>query len=78
MADKLDIPIHEKPTEDGSSKPAATEQHIDPWAVTAATDEQGNALAFDYPAISRSEPVEIYEKEKRMLNPGQEVGNKAN
>lgn len=31
----------------------ATEQHIDPWSVSAAVDEQGNALAFDYEAISR-------------------------
>ena len=31
----------------------ATEQKIDPWAVSAAIDEQGNALAFDYEAISR-------------------------
>lgn len=54
MADKLDIPIREKPAGEGDSKPAATEQHIDPWDVQAATDEQGNILAFDYPAISRS------------------------
>jgi hypothetical protein len=53
MPDKLNIPIHEKPTEEGTSKPAATEQHIDPWDVQAATDEQGNALAFDYSAISK-------------------------
>lgn len=31
----------------------AVEQQIDPWSVTAATDEHGNALAFDYEAISR-------------------------
>lgn len=30
-----------------------TEQQIDPWSVKAATDEQGNALAFDYEAISQ-------------------------
>ena len=30
-----------------------TEQQIDPWSVTTATDEQGNALAFDYEAISK-------------------------
>ena len=28
----------------------ATEQQIDPWSVSAATDEQGDALAFDYEA----------------------------
>ena len=57
MADKLDIPIRESTDKEGESKPAATEQHIDPWAVQAATDEQGNVLAFDYPAISRLEPA---------------------
>lgn len=31
----------------------ATEQQIDPWSVQAATDEQGNVLAFDYEAISK-------------------------
>jgi hypothetical protein len=30
----------------------AKEQVIDPWSVEAATDEQGNILAFDYAAIS--------------------------
>ncbi len=33
----------------------AVEQQIDPWSVSAPTDEQGNALAFDYEAISRYE-----------------------
>ncbi|KAJ9664253.1 tryptophan--tRNA ligase [Coniosporium apollinis] len=32
---------------------AAAEQQIDPWSVSAATDEHGNILAFDYEAISR-------------------------
>ena len=32
---------------------AASEQQIDPWSVSAATDEQGNVLAFDYEAISK-------------------------
>ncbi|KAF2458828.1 putative tryptophanyl-tRNA synthetase [Lineolata rhizophorae] len=31
----------------------ATEQKIDPWSVSAATDAQGNVLAFDYEAISK-------------------------
>lgn len=31
----------------------AVEQQIDPWSVSAATDEQGNTIAFDYEAISR-------------------------
>lgn len=31
----------------------ATEQEINPWDVQAATDDQGNVLEFDYPAISR-------------------------
>lgn len=29
------------------------EQNIDPWSVSAAVDEQGNTLAFDYEAISK-------------------------
>jgi len=29
------------------------EQQIDPWTVDAGTDSQGNALAFDYVAISK-------------------------
>ena len=31
----------------------AIEQQIDPWSVSAAIDEQGNTLSFDYEAISR-------------------------
>jgi tryptophanyl-tRNA synthetase len=31
----------------------ATEQEINPWGVQAATDEQGNVLAFDYEGISK-------------------------
>lgn len=31
----------------------AVEQQIDPWSVSAAIDEQGNTLNFDYEAISR-------------------------
>lgn len=32
---------------------AAKEQVIDPWSVSAATDDAGNTLAFDYEAISK-------------------------
>ncbi len=35
------------------SEKSHTEQQIDPWSVTAAVDEQGRSLAFDYEAISR-------------------------
>jgi hypothetical protein len=28
-------------------------QHVDPWTVDAGTDAQGNALSFDYVAISK-------------------------
>ncbi|KAF2403169.1 tryptophanyl-tRNA synthetase [Trichodelitschia bisporula] len=31
----------------------AVEQHIDPWSVSAGTDAQGQALQFDYEAISK-------------------------
>jgi len=34
-------------------KTKAVEQHIDPWSVSAAVDEQGNTLSFDYEAISK-------------------------
>ena len=36
-----------------ATKSTATEQNIDPWSVSAGIDEDGNALAFDYEAISR-------------------------
>ncbi|KAI9658132.1 MAG: hypothetical protein M1831_003977 [Alyxoria varia] len=36
-----------------SAPAAATEQQIDPWSVSAATDDQGNVLAFDYEAIAK-------------------------
>jgi len=36
-----------------ASKTAAVEQHIDPWSVSAAVDDQGNTLSFDYEAISK-------------------------
>jgi len=42
----------ELPIRDGEQK-AAAEQQIDPWDVQAGQDEQGNALAFDYVAISQ-------------------------
>lgn len=31
----------------------AAEQEINPWDVSAAVDDEGNTLAFDYEAISR-------------------------
>ena len=31
----------------------ASEQHIDPWNVSAGVDEEGKEKAFDYEAISR-------------------------
>lgn len=34
-------------------KKAAAEQEINPWDVQAGTDENGNALQFDYMAISQ-------------------------
>lgn len=39
-----------------------TEQQIDPWSVKAATDEQGNALAFDYEAISQKWNTKLIDK----------------
>ncbi|KAF2007643.1 tryptophanyl-tRNA synthetase [Amniculicola lignicola CBS 123094] len=41
LADKATAPVSK-----------ATEQEINPWDVQAAVDEDGNALEFDYPAIS--------------------------
>lgn len=43
------LPIREGEGE----KKAAAEQEINPWDVHAAIDEHGNALAFDYEAISK-------------------------
>lgn len=43
------LPIREGEDE----KKAAAEQEINPWDVQAAIDEHGNALAFDYEAISK-------------------------
>lgn len=39
--------------EGAGEKKAATEQEINPWDVQAGKDENGNALEFDYVAISR-------------------------
>jgi tryptophanyl-tRNA synthetase len=39
---------------DAGSTSKVTEQVIDPWSVQAATDADGNDLAFDYEAISKS------------------------
>lgn len=64
MADKLDIPIREgAPAEGEAAKKGAAEQHIDPWDVQAATDEHGNVLAFDYPAISRKWATKLIDDE---------------
>lgn len=37
-----------------SDAPKSSEQVIDPWSVKAGTDAQGNTLAFDYEAISKT------------------------
>jgi len=49
-APATELPIRE---EEGDKKTAATEQEINPWDVQAGQDEQGNALQFDYVAISQ-------------------------
>jgi tryptophanyl-tRNA synthetase len=38
---------------DADSSSKVTEQVIDPWSVKAATDAEGNEMAFDYKAISK-------------------------
>jgi tryptophanyl-tRNA synthetase len=43
------------PIREGEKKPSS-EQQIDPWDVQAGHDENGNALAFDYVAISQCDP----------------------
>jgi tryptophanyl-tRNA synthetase len=43
-----ELPVRE------AEKKGSTEQEINPWDVQAGQDEQGNALAFDYVAISQS------------------------
>lgn len=45
-------PAVELPIRDGETK-APTEQEITPWDVQSAQDKEGNALAFDYTAISQ-------------------------
>jgi hypothetical protein len=45
----------------------ATEQRIDPWDVKAATDAEGNVLAFDYEAISKS--VLNHRQRRILANP---------
>lgn len=54
-APETTIPIREK--EDEEPKKASTEQEINPWDVQAGHDAQGNALAFDYVAISKYAPL---------------------
>jgi tryptophanyl-tRNA synthetase len=46
-APTTELPIREAGQKD------ATEQEINPWDVQAAQDQDGNALAFDYAAISK-------------------------
>jgi len=61
MAEKADGSLGEPPSvaalsiADTATNPVQqdTEQHIDPWNVSAGVDEKGNAKAFDYEAISR-------------------------
>ena len=61
MAEKIDGSLGEPPSvaalslAETATNPVkqASEQHIDPWNVSAGVDEQGNAKAFDYEAISR-------------------------
>lgn len=45
-----------------ATKGGATEQEINPWDVQAATDEQGNILAFDYEAISAKWATKLIDK----------------
>ena len=49
-APATELPIREA---EGEKKAGATEQEINPWDVQAGQDEQGNALQFDYVAISK-------------------------
>lgn len=44
-----ELPLRSVPTETSSEQ----EGHIDPWSVNAGKDSQGNALAFDYVALSK-------------------------
>lgn len=45
-------PAVELPIRDSEAK-AATEQEITPWDVQSAQDKDGNAIAFDYAALSQ-------------------------
>jgi len=46
------LSIDDKSSQEAPKETKATEQEITPWDVTAGTDAEGNALAFDYGAIS--------------------------
>jgi tryptophanyl-tRNA synthetase len=46
-ATTTELPVRE------AEKKASTEQEINPWDVQAGQDEEGNALQFDYVAISQ-------------------------
>lgn len=53
----------ELPIREGEEK-GATEQEINPWDVQAGQDQEGNALAFDYVAISKYvqiQPLQTYQ-----------------
>lgn len=56
------LPIREGEGE--GAKKAAAEQEINPWDVQAAIDEHGNALAFDYEAISKYVRLEAIRRRK--------------
>lgn len=47
----------------------AAEQEINPWDVSAAVDEQGNTLAFDYEAISRYFPPYLFRPPRADIAP---------
>lgn len=54
--------LRRRPVPDRNSPTHASEQQIDPWSVKAATDEQGNALAFDCEAISQKWNTKLIDK----------------
>jgi len=67
MAEKAPAEIGEPPSVASLSisetaNKGSVEQQIDPWSVQAATDAEGNALAFDYEAISKKWATQLIDK----------------
>jgi hypothetical protein len=66
----------ELPIREGEEK-GATEQEINPWDVQAGHDQEGNALAFDYVAISKYVHIQPFQAYQVSNRAEQEMGDQA-